>query len=216
MKQVAKVMKINPIVPDLSKKDIEIKARKLIDQYQQQIALISTPPIPVDHIAEGLLNIRLDTKLIPNVDILAYINPEEKTIYFNESRKNHFETYFGTYEFTLAHELGHYELHCTNVAFEQLSFNLEDIKGVYCTPQIKVDIREYQANRFASYLLMPSYLLLPEIKNRNITWPVLRSLSQKFHVSVEAMKIRLKDFDRVYTDNGVLKDRLEVQKSLFS
>lgn len=55
----------------------------------------------------------------------------------------------GRHRFTLAHELGHYLFHGSETAFSRCNGN--DIP-IYCDP-------EWQANTFASFLLMPPNLI---------------------------------------------------------
>lgn len=76
--------------------------------------------------------------------------------------------------FTLAHEIGHLMLHPLGLTFRDTSF----LGGS----------REAEANRFAADLLMPTWMLYPiAIANNGDT----RALASMFHVSFDAMRIRL-------------------------
>lgn len=96
--------------------------------------------------------------------------------------------------FTVAHELGHYELH-----------NKENESALFVDKQFKVEfrnqdsstgeiVREREANAFAAALLMPEKLLVKEIKNHHFELSdddSLQELSKLFNVSVSAMTFRL-------------------------
>lgn len=78
--------------------------------------------------------------------------------------------------FTIAHELGHLMLHPTGTEFRDTAGQVFDYK-------------EREANRFASELLMPSWLLQPLVDASNGNIP---SLSRIFFVSESAMTIRIR------------------------
>lgn len=96
--------------------------------------------------------------------------------------------------FTIAHELGHYELH-----------NKQNESALFVDKQFKVEfrnhdsstgevIREREANAFAAALLMPEKLLVKEIKNHHFELSDddnLQELAKLFNVSVSAMTFRL-------------------------
>lgn len=94
--------------------------------------------------------------------------------------------------FTLAHEIGHYYLHRNledifidtdkNSIFQMNRSN--DIKNINY-------LREIEANKFASSLLIPKSKLESIIKNEILTDEFIENLSKKFKVSVQAMSIRL-------------------------
>jgi Zn-dependent peptidase ImmA (M78 family) len=94
--------------------------------------------------------------------------------------------------FTIAHELGHYELHrdkadlFVDKEFIYRSANSGD------TP-IKKEM-EQEANFFASAILMPSSLLREEIESLDLDLfneAVIKDLAKKFEVSSTAMSIRI-------------------------
>ena len=122
----------------------------------------------------------------------------------------------GRYHFTLAHESGHWRLHrhLFQRRANQLSLFPEgvDRPEYICRSSDKEPI-EYQANRFASCLLMPREMLkrawhewrggmdaiyLPELRAKHgeggtdewIMENAVRPLAGTFQVSAEAMRIR--------------------------
>lgn len=96
--------------------------------------------------------------------------------------------------FTIAHELGHYELH-----------NNENESALFVDKQFKVEFRnqnsstgemvyEREANAFAASILMPERILVKEIKNHHFELSDddnLQELAKLFNVSVSAMTFRL-------------------------
>jgi hypothetical protein len=186
-------MQVKSQVPFIPEPELEKQANLLIDRYYQEIEPILSPPVPVEKIADFLLELGMEWIPIPDTDdepILAYIHAESRTIRLNEKRQSHFDQYMGTYEYTLAHEIGHYLFHLTDYEFEQTHFDFVQGKGYLCRDKSKTkDKREWQAERFASYLLMPSSLLIPTIENINLlSWRNLYSLRDKFQVSITALK----------------------------
>ena len=62
-----------------------------------------------------------------------------------------------------------------------------------CQPGQK-DRREWQAERFAGYLLLPGSLLLPTLAGVDLYhWPALYRLRDQFQVSITALRIRLEE-----------------------
>ncbi len=122
----------------------------------------------------------------------------------------------GRYHFTLAHEAGHWRLHrqlfkrCAN----QLSLFAEGVeRPEYICRSSDTEPIEYQANRFASCLLMPREIFkqawhewrggldpiyLPDLRAESgvgvtdelIMENAVRPFAIKFQVSPEAMRIR--------------------------
>lgn len=191
-------MRIKPRVPFISEVKLEQLANALLERYDREIAPISAPPIPVEEIADFLLELGLEWLDIPDTDdepILAYLHPRSKTIRFNERRLPYFEGHPGTYQYTLAHEIGHYTLHLTPEGSPTADLDLEgnpfqvQLRRHKPAPQ---DPREWQAERFASYLLLPAQFLLPALEGLNLhRWPDLYRLRDQFNVSITALRIRL-------------------------
>ena len=189
-----------PFIPDI---ELEMRANLLLERYCREIEPVSGPLVPVEEIADFLLELNIewgpiaDTKDQP---ILAYIHAESKAIKLNDSRRAYFNEFMGTYQFTLAHELGHFDLHLVENELEQLQFDVGRRKVFICRGSSN-DRREIQANRFAGYLLMPSGLLRSAVENTDLLhWPNLYRLSERFNVSITALKIRLENLGLLYVD----------------
>jgi Zn-dependent peptidase ImmA (M78 family) len=95
--------------------------------------------------------------------------------------------------FTVAHELGHYELHNNdaNNLFVDKQFKVEFRNEISSTGEM---IYEREANAFAASILMPEKILIDEIKNQHIDLSDdnnIQELAKLFNVSVSAMTFRL-------------------------
>lgn len=95
--------------------------------------------------------------------------------------------------FTLAHELGHYQLHSDGVFVdEEKNFHVR-----YRTKNHGFDPKETEANAFAAELLMPEDWLKTDFTTLNENFKnlgidgITDVLTKKYEVSYEAMKIRL-------------------------
>ena len=108
----------------------------------------------------------------------------------------------------VAHEIGHYRLHSQ----ERLFLNAQ--RAVACGMRTKawrtrekISMLEGQADKFAACLLMPERFLVPAARSWCFEGPktrveAVRSLSQSFDVSREAMKYRLMDLGFIRADKG--------------
>src|SRR5438874_1204536 len=94
-------------IPDVA---LERRALRLIREYEQQRHLPVSLPVPIEKIIEHTLRLRvvwLPIEEEPGEIVLARIDPDFEgypTIQMNELRKAHFEDYFGTDAYSLAHE----------------------------------------------------------------------------------------------------------------
>ena len=188
-------MQINPLVPFIPENELEQSAYTLLARYEREIAPIAALPVPVEEIADFLLELGIEWLDIPDTDdepILAYLHPASKTIRFNERRLPYFEQYPGTYQYTLAHEIGHYQLHLTPAPAQSGDTAAPGQAQLRRYRAASPDRREWQAEQFASYLLMPAHLLLPAVEGVELHhWPALYRLRDQFGVSLTALRIRL-------------------------
>jgi Zn-dependent peptidase ImmA (M78 family) len=143
-------------------------------------------PIPVDAIAKkrGLEIKAYD--LGENVSGVLVMDSGKGTIGFNASESKVRQ------RFTIAHELGHFELHKQDSAlfidkeFKMLFRDQNSTKG-----EIQ---KEQEANAFAAALLMPEKLLIKAISNHNFDLSdedSMKNISKLFNVSVPAMTFRI-------------------------
>ncbi|MGI8958351.1 MAG: ImmA/IrrE family metallo-endopeptidase [Bryobacteraceae bacterium] len=88
----------------------------------------------------------------------------------------------GRRRFSIAHELGHWELHEESQWFVCSSANLRDYKK---SPQ------EAEANTFAAELLMPTSHVRPRCENSSPSLELVKSIADDFQVSLTAAGIRV-------------------------
>jgi hypothetical protein len=106
-------------------------------------------PVPVESIAEDLLGLRIEERLLEYSGMLL---PAERTIVLNLAESPRNDPPLRRHRFTLAHEIGHWVCHC-------LEGRAETLEPSYCrATDIANDVDraiEREANIFASELLMP-------------------------------------------------------------
>lgn len=205
-------LRVKQAIPYLSDNDIERDAAGLLAQCEEKRSPLLIPPVPIDYIAEFVLQLEIIHLPIDDDDkapILAFIDGAKRRIVFNEQRETHFHKFAGTYEFTLAHEIGHFQLHF-ETATEQSGFNWGEADTIFICRYLALEgdqysRHEYQANRYASSLLMP-YPLIDEAASqfKRTTWSDVKELAKQFSVSTTAMKIRLQALNLLYIDGNTL------------
>jgi Zn-dependent peptidase ImmA (M78 family) len=162
-------------------KRIEKITREILQEFG-----IAKLPVPIEQIAKqrGLKLKSYD--LGENISGVLAIDSGKGTIGFNprESKVRQ--------RFTVAHELGHYELHYkNNELFVDKEFNVLFRDQNSSTGELK---KEQEANGFAASILMPESFLIQEIKKNKFDLSeekCLKELSKLFHVSVTAMTFRI-------------------------
>jgi len=156
---------------DLSPSNQKIStAEELLEKCE-----IKSFPVDLNKIL-NYLGIKLEEKNLSN-DISGEICLKTNELYIEKkhpkARKN----------FTIAHELGHFCLHQDiNDKFEDQIF----FRGAVS------DVLEFQANNFASELLMPEREFLDKIKSGMNT---IQKLSEYFGVSTLAIRVRAKQLN---------------------
>lgn len=207
-----------------TKRQIEERALTMLARYSQQYEEVGSPPVPLDHIVEHLLDLKIVWAGLPadgDAVALGGLAPKARTIVLNETNLAMFEKTIGLENFTIAHEIGHWDLHfdenaTPNLVLPDFEYPLEFI----CRSGDK-SWDEKNADRYASYLLMPKKLILSAVKSRALTtWPTLYALRDLFKVSISALTIRLQELNLLYVDSeGNLypsKQAYEGQTSLWA
>lgn len=162
-------------------KKIEKIATQILDENK-----IDKLPIPINEIAfkRGLAVKSYD--LGENVSGVLVINDGTGFIGYNPNESKVRQ------RFTIAHELGHYELHNNeSVLFVDKQFKVEFRNQNSASGEV---IYEREANAFAASILMPEKILINEIKNHHFELSDddnLQELAKLFNVSVSAMTFRL-------------------------
>jgi Zn-dependent peptidase ImmA (M78 family) len=179
-------------------RQIEERANTLLDSCVAAGRPIG-PPVPVEWIAEHLLDLRILWDVLPEnreTPVLGGLDPVRGEIVLNEAEARRFAAFPGLEGFTLAHEIGHWVLHVPAARRRQLLLpGMERMRDSTCgTGQGSAARREQQADRFAAYLLMPARLLLPRCEDFDLSrFPARYKLRDEFGVSITAMNLRLKE-----------------------
>ena len=140
--------------PEIPLADIEARAQRLIDDYEDHIGRRIRTPIPVESIAEHFLGYQIDITdegLFEDPRYLGGIVFDENVIRINASVESH----EGRYNFTIAHEIGHHVLHREHYLAERSATDSE----IMCREVSAKPLVEQQADQFASALLMPADLV---------------------------------------------------------
>ena len=183
---------------------IESQAIRLLNRYGREFDAATEPPVPIEDIADGLLDLRILWDALPEAagtSTLAGLDPDERMIKFNESRRNVLEETPGLYNTVLGHEVGHWELHVDRGRADQEQ--LPKFDKIYdCLYQETTSTqgpRETQAHRFMGFLLMPPQLLWDAIRDVDLTsWTNLYRLRELFQVTISALTIRLERLGVLY------------------
>lgn len=192
-----------------SPQQIEHATVNLLREYTREYSWASdTPPVPVERIAEDLLDLRILWEPIPEKGgqvILAKLVARKQQIIFNESRQDLFDETEFLYNTTLAHEIGHWILHIErgNWGRQQPLFELEEPEFIVyrSSGSSRSSWDEKNAHRFMGCLLMPHELLTKITAQTPVTnFSELYSLRKQFGVTVSALTIRLADLNIAYID----------------
>lgn len=150
-------------VPFLKDTEIEAAALDLLSRYAQWKGTPVDRAADVDDIIENFLGIDFAVVDLPTVlrmpgsGVIGATFFAQRKIMIDES----LEGREGRLSFTLAHELGHWELHRAIYEQQMATPSLFDERDVPPPPSIvcrtaKKPRIEIQADRFAAYLLMPA------------------------------------------------------------
>lgn len=191
-----------------TKAQIEYRANQLLRQMKQRGSQF-VPQWPLDPtlVADFLdLGVVWDAIAADGEGaIAARILPLERCIEINEEI---LEMPQGFQESTLAHEIGHWLLHVDLEAAESTSQkphlpfvcrgNRELREGI--SPNLtQLQSIEWQAQYFASCLLMPRHVLEDMRQGRNLTeWAELYAMREQLGVSISNLVNRLQDLEWIY------------------
>ncbi|MBF0155180.1 MAG: ImmA/IrrE family metallo-endopeptidase [Magnetococcales bacterium] len=220
----------------LPKEKIEASARNLLGRYRDRFGLDGDLPVPVEEILESFLGLGLEfgdlRERLGVSDVLGATWVKERRVIIDQSldptedpRKE------GRYRFTIAHELGHWELHrhpYEAVPGQGVLFHDHPEPSIVCRSKSRKDPMEWQADTFAGYLLMPKemvfdtwesihgtrdpYDAIEEVADLSVrlglgeekrpTVRVARDLAEIFQVSGQAMQIRLSGLGLIRLENA--------------
>ena len=175
--------------PSLNHNDIKLIAKEFLDYYHSG----GTIPIPIEEIVE--LDMKIHLISVPNLKkdfgIVAFINSTFDTITIDDYVFEHFEE---RARFSIAHEIGHIQLH-------EKIYREMDIQTIeeYLLFQDSMKNQTYsllerQANDFAGAVLIPGQTLSDRVDICNRAEQrveAFRQLPERFKVSPEALKIQI-------------------------
>jgi len=147
-------------------------ARRILDEFGIEN--------PNDFSVEELVHARdiiLEEKKILNSDGRIVFGKTKTKISVNSEIK-----YAGRRRFTLAHELGHFELH------HNVNSHLED--NALTLDYFKSGGQEYEANQFATELLMPSASFISYTEGKKFSPELLRNIAEHFQTSITSATFR--------------------------
>lgn len=178
--------------------EVEFASSELLRTARTQDLWDGDAPVPVELIAEALRELQLDWVAMtgddPEATLLGALHAGQRKIYLNESQRGLFDETPGLERFTIAHELGHLELHVDRAHQRQADLGLVDTTAdVLCRDGDRRP-REFQAELFGATLLMPEDLIRRHVASASTrNWSTLYRLRERFAVSVTAMKNRIRD-----------------------
>jgi len=150
-------------VPFLRPSELDHASAELLRKYSGWKGAPARPPIDVDEIAEGLLGLDLEVvdlkQHLKMNDVLGATWLDDGRICIDES----IEGQEGRFAFTVAHELGHWQLHRPIIEMDKVTLPLFAAKpgdkpapAIVCRAQARKQPAEWQADQFAARLLMPA------------------------------------------------------------
>ncbi|MEA5468827.1 ImmA/IrrE family metallo-endopeptidase [Spirulina sp. 06S082] len=191
----------------MDKHEIECRALDVLEAMKTSDRHVPTFPLDSSRVAE-FLGLDVVWDVLPEDDegaIAARILPLEKLIEINETILDLKE---GFGESTIAHEVGHWVLHIDRQAVDrvlrlrQKGVNVI-VKPLLCRNNEQIQGIEWQAQYFASCLLMPRLMLEEKIQGRDLTqWPDLYAIAADFGVTISNLLHRLKDLEWVSLKEG--------------
>lgn len=150
-------------VPFRTHSELDHAAAELLRKYSAWKGSPARPPIDVDEIVEGLLELDFEVVDLREVlgmpDVLGATWFDDRRICVDES----LEGKDGRFAFTVAHEVGHWVLHFPIIEMEKVTLPLFTAKpgeepkpAIVCRSRAYKQPAEWQADQFAARLLMPA------------------------------------------------------------
>ena len=170
--------------------DREVEAaRALLARYCDTYPLADDAPVPVDDIAESLLGLLV--RLAPLEEgVSGILLLRQREIRVNSTEC---ERWPARRRFTVAHEIGHWELHASEVE-EGFICRFGDVREEQPDKGSPEQVREREANRFAAELLMPESRVRARVGAVGVQVP---ELADEFDVSALAMAWRLHNLEYI-------------------
>ena len=223
-----------PKIPYLPIEDIEAASLILLSKYGAKYGPVATPPVPVEEILEAYLGLGFDFDDLPKrlgvPDVLGATWVTQRRVLIDQSLDPTVSpAKEGRYRFTVAHELGHWELHrhlFLENSGQRSLFAARNQPTIVCRTSSRKERVELQADDFAGFLLMPKdmvlhawearngslepYFAAAEIADKLARWglaedkrptvDIAREMANTFRVSGQAMQIRLVGLGLIKTE----------------
>lgn len=201
-----------------SKAEIERTANEILRRMQAK-KIILRWPFDTALVAD-FLELRIGFAIIPPDDegpIVARISHQERTIILNEDCPEFHNKFYSS---TLAHEIGHWILQVSQYEWEilykqrKMNDNVEKNGDTFLCRLASEQLDRYslnnqdnwvewQAQYFASCLLMPRYILEEKRRGRNLTnWPHLYAMADELGVTISNLINRLQDLGWIFVPKG--------------
>jgi Zn-dependent peptidase ImmA (M78 family) len=180
------------------------KIENIATNLRLQVEKKRSRPLRADSVAEAIadeLDLGVVWEYIPadeTGNIAAMIFPTQKEIIINANIPA-LKGGFG--QSTIAHEIGHWILHINQETLEKYSNKFDkniktEIKPFLCRSVQSLNGVEWQAQYFASCLLMPEYKLIESIRGRDLTnWKHLYAIANELGVTISNLTTRLKSIN---------------------
>jgi len=170
---------------------------------------VDTHPVDIENVIDIVYGIDLvpEPGLMQLIDVEGFLSYDGMAIHVDEDRFKS-EKFSNRFRFTLAHELGHYELH--RQIYRKIKFRTVDeyIKMQRNMPLYIRQSYERQADEFAGRLLVPIEPLLQaivdnigevkemmkinkDVSNREISDRIEGDIAPRFEVSADVIGIRI-------------------------
>lgn len=172
-------------------------AGKVLHRYAVRTGWLPALPVPVEAILEdeGLTILCEEIEEPDGMAILGAMEPATGIVRLNERRLDLFESVIGPERFTYAHELGHWIYDAVDGRSQKTLFDEERIASpVLCRShraQETADIREINANGFASALLLPEQLVRAAVIGPFPSRSAFNATAAQWGVSRQSLRIRL-------------------------
>lgn len=196
-----------------SKAQIECKANDLLSEMECQQNFAPKWPFDATLVADFLdLGVVWDFMAADDIGpIAARILPSLRQIEINEEILN---LPPGFQQSTIAHEIGHWVLHINQDQVDEtveLEWDFKFEPSIECKPFVcrgannfsKIESIEWQAQYFATCLLMPRMIMQEKCHNRDLTvWTNLYEIAEELGVTISNLKHRLKDLGLIHIPEG--------------
>ena len=175
-----------------------LKAKQLLEE----IGYDEITDIPMKYFVSGL-GATLIEEPLKNSDGKIIMGKSKTLIKINSNIP-----YASKKRFTIAHEIGHFLMHKNIEIHNENSNTLNWFNNT--EQQLKKGIQEWEANDFASELLMPEPIFRREANGKEFTPELLKKLSERFKTSLtstvfKSLQLDLHPLLVVFISNGIVK-----------